>query len=189
MNWKYIQTYMDKKHFFISEKEYTDIIFFRKGAAFNLLIRMYEFFTQKKVAIPKVSKSPDVEKERPHFMLPTFAKKASEEFIWAEKNHRNRKLFLLKTLEEHRIIMDKVKEEKDIRKYMKTKKLKRQNKQMIKSKVDGEYKKLSDTQTELVVLKNYNNNKHNQSEMSKVWAGVAGVIEGNIQAAVFQVFG
>ena len=157
---------MEKKHFFITEKEYLDIIFFRRGSAFSLLIRLFEFFTQKKINF-QIDLVENIKVIKSHYMIPTFSKMASQEFIWAEDNHRSRKLFLLKSLEEHKIFLDKVKKNKNIKEFIKTKKLTRKKQKINKKDKKGDLRGIPDTQTEMIILKNYNNTKNNESELSK----------------------
>lgn len=182
-NWKYIRDFMIKKHFSITEKESTDIIHFRSGSARSLMIRLYEFFTQKKVEQARPTEA-EGKNAKSHFMLPTFSKKASQEFIWAEKNHRTRKIFLLKSLEEHLITMGKIKKQSKIKEYMRTKKQIRKKIKNRKLDKTGENGAMVNTQTDLIVLKNHNNSKNNQSELSRV-----GLIAGQLHAALLQIPG
>lgn len=166
-NWKYIREYMQKKHFSISEKEASDIIHFREGSARAFLVKLYEFFTQKKIENPKALKN-ELKDPKSHFMLPTFSQKASQEFIWAEKNHRSRKIYLLKSLEEHLIMMGKIKKTAKIKEYIRTKKKNRKRTQNRENDQAQNQRTMVNTQTDLIVLKNHNSSKNNQSELSKV---------------------
>ena len=159
-NWKVIRTFLKSKNFHLNEEDSRDIIHFRSGKAFELIQRLYQFLTGKEVIKTTRMTSEGSEKteeveEKPHYLNPTFANLARQEFLWAEPNYRKRKITLLQNLEHHRLFLAEEKEKIDITKFMKTKKMENHKNQKIRR--TGKRYKLGKvpTETELIELKNY----------------------------------
>lgn len=172
-NWKRLRNFLKTKNFLIDEEETRDIIHFRSGKAYDLMLRLYQFLTGKEATRTTTLTSNGTEKgdeldSVPHYLNPTFSNLARQDFLWAEPNYRKRKITLLQNLEHHRIFLIEQREKRGISKFIKAKKMEKKNIQKIDRK--GKRYKLGKvpTETELIELKNYKMVKGPDEEITYV---------------------
>lgn len=166
MNWNYLIKFLEPKGFLISDSEINDIIHLRPETALNVLTRLFSFLSGKKNNFYFERKT---KKDVPHYMLNTFSFKVNQNYIWGKTNYNERKMYLMKNLEKHKLEMGQEKERLDLKQFIKTKNLERN--EIRKSQMESDNnlkKKKTDTQTELVVLKNNLNEKKNQKDLTMV---------------------